>query len=71
MKEEKKPWHQLVMVCPKCGDFFCPAILGIHVRLCPQCEATEKRLHKEVFSKNLEKSRESDGLIRAANLGRE
>lgn len=38
MEKEKKPWHDLIMVCPTCGASFCPEVLGLHVRLCPQCE---------------------------------
>ena len=38
MREEEKPWHRLVMICPACGVSFQPEVLGLHVRLCPECE---------------------------------
>ena len=36
--QEEKPWHRLVMICPACGASFQPEVLGVHVRLCPECE---------------------------------
>jgi hypothetical protein len=52
MEKEEKPWHQLVMVCPTCGASFCPEVLGLHVRLCPQCEE-KKAAYEEKFATSL------------------
>lgn len=38
MHEEKRPWHALVMVCPKCGGLFRPEVIALEVRRCPECE---------------------------------
>jgi hypothetical protein len=49
MENKKKPWHQLIMVCPTCGASFCPEVLGLHVRLCPQCEE-KKAAYEQKFA---------------------
>jgi hypothetical protein len=49
MQKEEKPRHQLVMVCPACGTSFQPEVVGLHVRLCPQCEK-EKSAYEQKFA---------------------
>ena len=49
MQKDEKSWHQLVMVCPACGTSFRPEVVGLHVRLCPQCEK-EKSAYEQKFA---------------------
>jgi hypothetical protein len=48
MREQERPWHQLVMVCPACGTSFRPEVVGLHVRLCPQCEKKKSSCDRNV-----------------------
>jgi hypothetical protein len=50
MHTEKKPRCQLVMVCPQCGELFQPEVFGLHVRLCPICEAKKAAFQKDLVS---------------------
>jgi len=38
MKKDTEPWHELIYVCPHCRKEFKPEAVGLHVRLCPDCE---------------------------------
>jgi hypothetical protein len=53
MEKNKEPWHELVYVCPHCRQEFRPEAVGLHVRLCPDCE--EKKKEHDTFMKEIVK----------------
>jgi hypothetical protein len=66
MEKNKEPWHELIFVCPYCRKEFRPETVGLHVRLCPDCEV-KKEEHASVMkqvAKNARSSRAStSGLL--------
>jgi ribosomal protein L37AE/L43A len=50
MKRDTEPWHELVYVCPHCRKEFIPEAIGLHVRLCPECQE-RKAEHASLMKK--------------------
>jgi hypothetical protein len=53
MRKNQEPWHELIFVCPNCRKEFKPEAVGLHVRLCPDCEG-KKAEHALLMEKAAE-----------------
>ena len=53
MTNRKAPWHELIFVCPNCRKEFKPEAVGLHIRLCPDCE--EKKAEHATLMKGAAK----------------
>jgi hypothetical protein len=58
MKKNKEPWHELLYICPHCRKEFKPEVLGLHVRLCLDCEVKKKE-HASVMKEVAKYARSS------------
>jgi hypothetical protein len=42
MNKDTEPWHEPIYICPHCRREFKPEAVGVHVRLCHDCDKKKK-----------------------------
>lgn len=48
MSENEMASHRFTMICPECDEAFRLQDVGLHVRLCPECETKKSKYVKKL-----------------------